>query len=123
MADATPIPTLIVAGGSAAEREHRIADALANRPPARTAVLLEGLPDGSAHLQESPELVIARTVAGCLCCTGNLVMKVTLNRLLRTHPSQLFIGVASTGHLAALHLVLSSPPYSAYLCVMQEGAT
>jgi hypothetical protein len=122
VADATPIPTVIVAGGSAAERERRIADALAKLPLARTAVLLEGLPDGSANLQEGPDLLIARTVAGCLCCAGNIVMKVTLNRLLRMRPAQLFVGVASTEHLAALQTVLSSPPYSSYLCVKQERA-
>lgn len=76
---------------------------------------MEGIPDGKLQLAEGPDLVIARTAPGCLCCTGNLVMKVSLNRLLRTRPSRIFIGVASSDHMASLREILSSPAYSALL--------
>ncbi|WP_241673202.1 GTPase [Lacisediminimonas profundi] len=115
MADAGPIPAILVSGGSASARESCIAAAIYALPPGRTAVLMEGIPDGKLHLAEGPDLTIARTAPGCLCCTGNLVMKITLNRLLRTRPSRIFIGVASRDHMASLREILSSPPYSALL--------
>jgi G3E family GTPase len=110
------ILTTIVAGRQIAAREAAIANLITSA--LRTAVILEGLPDGTdifAPLQQSTELQIARIAPGCLCCTGNLVLRVTLNRLLRQHPQRLYISVASTSHIASLRALLTQPPYDAWL--------
>jgi G3E family GTPase len=63
----------------------------------------------------SASLLISRIAPGCLCCTGNLVLRVTLNRLLRESPRRLFIGVARGEHLDQLRSWLESAPYDQLL--------
>lgn len=112
------IPATLVTGPSASRREAAIAAALAEstlHQNGATALILEGLPDGKPLLEPSDALLIARIAPGCLCCAGNLVMRVTLNRLLRQRPKQLFIGVASDEHLGQLRSWLSSAPYDQLL--------
>src|SRR5205085_6503161 len=96
------------------QREQAIA-AVLHQNGAFSAVILEGLPDGKPILAPSPSLLIERIAPGCLCCTGNLVLRVTLNRLLRRAPSRLFIGVASAGHLDQLRSWLGTAPYDQLL--------
>lgn len=103
----------IVTGPSAAMREAAIAASL---PPAqRCAVIIEGLPDGKATLVSSTTLDLHRVAPACLCCTGNLVLRVTLNRILRLRPDRLFIGVANRDHLDQLRSWLQQPPYDQLL--------
>ena len=109
------VTTSLVTGATARAREQRVAAQLASGAPAGVAVLLEGLPDGSTILAPSPTLLIERIAPGCLCCTGNLVLRVTLNRLLRRRPERLYIGLASTGHLDELRSWLQHPPYDQLL--------
>jgi G3E family GTPase len=73
------------------------------------------LPDGHTLLVPSDALLIARIAPGCLCCTGNLVLRVTLNRLLRRRPERLYIGLAATEHLDQLRSWLQAPPYDQLL--------
>jgi hypothetical protein len=106
------ILTTLVIGATISARETAIATAL---DPARpTALILEGLPDGASPLdaleQDSP-LHIARIAPGCLCCTGNLTMRVTLNRLLRRSPFRLYIALANATHVESLRAFLQQPPY------------
>jgi hypothetical protein len=111
--------------GSAAQREAAIAArlaALSGSPPEAgapsdgvSAVLLEGLPSGHTILSPSQHLHIHRIAPGCLCCTGNLVLRVTLNRILRLRPDRLFIGLAATDHLDQLRSWLQQPPYDQLL--------
>jgi G3E family GTPase len=63
----------------------------------------------------SDTLHVHRVAPACLCCTGNLVLRVTLNRILRSRPDRLYIGVASTGHLDQLRSWLQQPPYDQLL--------
>jgi hypothetical protein len=124
-----PIPTALVLGASAASREAAIARAIASENSSSTprsaavAVILEGLPDGSPVLEASDQILISRIAPGCLCCAGNLVMRVTLNRLLRQRPSRLFIGVAGTAHLDQLRSWLSSTPYDQLLALTPDLCT
>src|SRR5690606_20538826 len=106
-------------------REAAIATAISSATPRdeRVAVILEGMPDGHLALETSDELLISRIAPGCLCCAGNLVMRVTLNRLLRQQPTRLFIGVASTAHLDQLRSWLSSAPYDQLLALTAEFGT
>jgi G3E family GTPase len=104
----------LVTGASPAARERAIFAAL----PAgggNTAVILEGLADASSPLSPDSHLSVSRIAGGCLCCAGNLVLRVTLNRLLRHHPDHVLIGVGSSDHLDQLRSWLASPPYDQLL--------
>ena len=117
------IPATLVTGTRARLREAAIAAALDGAHidgPGRTAVILEGLPDGGAGLEPSDKLLITRIAPGCLCCAGQLVMRVTLNRLLRQRPERLFIGVADGTHLDQLRSWLSSAPYDQLLALTAD---
>ncbi len=109
----------LVTGATPARREHAIAarlDALAaTAPQARCVMLLEGLPDGHSVLPLSPQFPVHRIAPGCLCCTGNLVLRVTLNRILRLRPDRLFLGLATLDHLDQLRSWLQAPPYDQLL--------
>lgn len=80
-------------------------------PGHRIAIILEGLPSGDSVLSNSPTLLLQRIAPGCMCCIGNLAMRVTLNRLLRQRPARLFIGIASTEHIDKIRTFLSQAPY------------
>ncbi len=114
--------TVLVLGGRAGEREAAIAAAMT--AGAGSAAILEGLADGASVLAElaergpergAPQLL--RIAPGCLCCAGNLVLRVTLNRLLRRPPAQLFISLANAEHVEQLRQWLSAAPYDALLAL------
>jgi len=130
--------TVLVTGASAAAREQAIAALLAASPPSAlasdpdapravegttvpsqdlNAVILEGLGVAATPLESGPGLQVLRIAPGCLCCDGNLVLRVTLNRLLRQRPGRLFIGVASSEHLDQLRSWLAAPPYDQLLAL------
>ncbi|KQV88565.1 GTPase [Massilia sp. Root351] len=115
---APPTRTTLVTGARAAVREAAIAAALAHAgtPPSplpSAAVILEGLADANSPLVHAPEtgLQVLRIAPGCLCCAGNLVLRVTLNRLLRRPPAQLFISLANAEHVDQLRSMLLAAPY------------
>jgi G3E family GTPase len=113
------IPTTLVTGATAAARESAIAAALS--PGQSTAIILEGMADGNSRLvyDESDSTAwqpqVYRIAPGCLCCAGNLVLRVTLNRLLRRPPAQLFISLADATHVDRLRAMLATAPYDALL--------
>lgn len=123
--------TVLVLGTSAAAREQAIAALLdaspvsipgaagAAAPPAHAfdAVILEGFGVPATPLETGPGLQVTRIAAGCLCCDGVLVLRVTLNRLLRQRPRRLFIGLASGEHLDQLRSWLAAPPYDQLLAL------
>ena len=104
----------LVLGATAAAREQAIA-AIA---PAGAAILLEGMPSGHTILPDA--FAAVRIAPGCLCCTGNLVLRVTLNRILRRRPTRVFIGLASTEHLDQLRSWLLAPPYDQLLALTPD---
>lgn len=112
------IPTTLVVGADADARERAIARAVV--PGQATAAILEGLPSGKPVLVEHSLLSLARIAAGCPCCEGNLVLRVTLNRILRRKPARLFIGLTSGDHLPGLRAFLSAAPYSDLLALTEE---
>ena len=126
--------TVLVTGASAAAREQAIAALLAIPPAAVSdpavvpdvgagasrdfsAVILEGLGVAATPLETGPGLQVVRIAPGCLCCDGNLVLRVTLNRLLRQRPGRLFLGLASSEHLDQLRSWLAAPPYDQLLAL------
>jgi hypothetical protein len=121
-----PVTTTLVTGPSAGAREQAIYGQLelsnshhsgAHSPsPSLQAVVIEGLASGTSPLDSLPEhILFARIAPGCLCCAGNLVLRVTLNRLLRQRPERLFIGVARSEHLDQLRSWLQAEPYDQLL--------
>jgi hypothetical protein len=115
-----PVTTTLVTGASAAAREQAIHDQLMlpelHQGGAKLAVILEGLAPGNSPLDSLPAHILsARIAPGCLCCAGNLVLRVTLNRLLRQRPERLFIGVARSEHLDQLRSWLQAEPYDQLL--------
>lgn len=108
----------LVTGTTAEAREQAIASQLQH--DGRSAVILEGLPSGNPLLVPSPCLMLERIAPGCLCCTGNLVLRVTLNRLLRRRPERLFIGVARGEHLDQLRSWLQAAPYDQLLALTPD---
>lgn len=113
--------TSLVLGGRAATRESTIHSRL--DATQATAIILEGLPDGHSALDALPAtslLKIARIAPGCMHCIGNLVMRVTLNRMLRERPARLFISVANSEHLTQLHEFLRAAPYDALLTLTDD---
>ena len=127
MRHATPLT--LVSGARAADREAAIAHALL--PQQGAAVILEGLADGNSILadlaeQDSPQpsfpLQLLRIAPGCLCCSGNLVLRVTLNRLLRHPPAHLFISLADATHIEQLRTWLTASPYDVLLALQPDIA-
>jgi len=116
-----PVNTTLVTGASSGLRETAVAAALAALPEGQVcAALLEGLPDGHTHLVASTTLDLHRVAPACLCCTGNLVLRVTLNRILRHRPDNLYIGVANTDHIDQLRSWLQHPPYDQLLVLTPD---
>ncbi|MBQ5950483.1 GTPase [Massilia sp. ST3] len=129
------VATTLVTGDSAGAREDAIAalldaahaarDALpdshrssgAGRRGLESAVILEGMAASSTPLVSSPSLQVVRIAPGCLCCDGNLVLRVTLNRLLRQRPQRLYIGLARSEHLDQLRSWLQDAPYDQLLAL------
>lgn len=113
-----PVPTWLATG---AQREAAIAARLvaAAASPVNSVVILEGMPTGLSPLADladtTSKLQVLRIAPGCLHCSGNLVLRVTLNRVLRHPPAQLFIGLASAEHLELLRDFLQAAPYAALL--------
>jgi len=115
------VPATLVLGSDAAARETAIAAALENEPEA-AALILEGMADGADKFGafSALPLHIARIAPGCPCCSGNLTMRVTLNRMLRLRPARLYIGLASAGHLSGIRDFLSQPPYDTLLTLTDD---
>ena len=114
------LPAILVTGAGAAQREEAIAALLAtplSSSGAFSAVILEGLASGSSPIPETSSVRLVRLAVGCPCCAGNLVLRVTLNRLLRQGPERLFIGLASGEHLDQLRSWLQQPPYDQLLAL------
>lgn len=108
----------IVSGNSPVAREAAIAADI--NTPGATAVILEGLPAGKANPLDLPHIQLHRIAPACMCCTGNLTFRVTLNRVLRSKPARLYLGLSSIEHLDAIRHFLSAPPYDALLTLTPD---
>ncbi|MBQ5941352.1 GTPase [Massilia sp. AB1] len=146
------VATTLVTGASASAREQAISTLLARLPgqaathhpdaPAgahidsssssasgaatarlESAVILEGMAASSTPLVSTPSLQVVRIAPGCLCCDGNLVLRVTLNRLLRQRPRHLYIGLARSEHLDQLRSWLQDAPYDQLLALNPDIQT
>jgi len=108
------IPTTLVIGASATERERAIAVAMADDPDSeliKSAILLEGLSDGKPMLLTQDNCIVIRIAAGCLCCSNNMIMRTYLNRLIQQKPQQLFLSLSNHLHLERIKDAISSGGY------------
>ncbi len=122
-----PVPTWLVTGSRAGERENAIADLLTTG--VASVIILEGLSDGGSALafdpadgpvRLDPVPQVLRIAPGCLHCSGNLVLRVTLNRVLRHSPARLYISLATAEHLELLRSWLSEAPYGELLDLQSD---
>lgn len=106
----------LVFGGSHAARERAIAAAI--EPELSSSAIIEGMPSGEAaleDLQQDTDLEVFRVVAGCPCCSGNLTIRVTLNRALKRRPQRLYLSLSNAGHKSQVVNFLQEPQYRALL--------
>jgi len=121
------ILTTLVIGATAAARETAILRSIETQAADThsTALILEGLPGGAIpSIRPEGDIPfithLARIAPSCPCCTGNLTMRVTLNRILRHSPERLYIGLASDAHLHGIRDFLAGPPYDKLLALSQD---
>jgi G3E family GTPase len=118
------IRTTLVWGARPSAREAAIAAALDAHDPLEgpAAVILEGIPDGSSNfdLNDARNIHVVRIAPGCICCGGNLTMRVTLDRVLRRRPQRLYIGLANADHLLQIRHFLQRPPYDTLLSLTDD---
>ena len=106
----------LVLGGSQAARERAIAAAA--KAGVSSVAIVEGLPSGETALEELPEgvnLDVFRVAPGCPCCSGNLTIRVTLNRALRKRPAHLYLSLSNAEHREQVLNFLREPQYRALL--------
>lgn len=106
----------LVFGGSHAARERAIA--AATEADLRSVAIVEGLPSGEAVLDELPAgvaLEVFRVAPGCPCCSGNMTIRVTLNRVLRQRPDRLYLSLSNAEHKSQVLNFLREPQYLALL--------
>jgi hypothetical protein len=124
-----PVPAWLVTGPRAGAREAAIAAHLPSE--GGSVIILEGLSDGGSALSFDPAdgpfpdksvPQVIRIAPGCLHCSGNLILRVTLNRVLRRPPARLYISLASAEHLELLRSWLSEAPYGALLDLQDDIA-
>jgi hypothetical protein len=107
-------------GKLAAQREAAIAARL--DPTHSSALILEGLASGTATLEtvaNAAHFPLVRVAPACMCCIGNLTLRVHLNRILRKAPERIFISLASDEHIAQIRNFLSAPSYDALLTLAE----
>lgn len=104
------IPTVLLTGARGAGKTTLLA-ALLERAPAeaRIAVLLTEV--GDARLPPPrPGVTVAAAEPGCICCVGQVGLRVALTRLLReARPERLYVELTEPAHLAASLRTLGSP--------------
>lgn len=111
----------LVYGSSSNIREQIIASQF--EPASPTVVIAEGIASANTALQALEtlhHLQVFRIAPGCPCCSGNLTMRVTLNRILRRPPQRLYLSLASAAHLPQIRNFLQEEQYQSLLSLSEE---
>jgi G3E family GTPase len=103
------VATVLVSGARGAGKTTLLGALLDARPAGeRQAVLLTEA--GEARLAPRASLTIVEADPGCICCVGQVSLRVALTRLLReARPERLYVELAEPAHLAASLRTLTSP--------------
>lgn len=115
-----PITVTLIAGSSYSQREAWICNQITQVPAQKMGVLLEGLPQGVGSLESSQNLLLERLASGCFCCVGNLVVRIVLNRLIRSKTSHIFISLSQAEHVSSFKTFLQDPPYQELIQIESE---
>lgn len=93
---------------------------LATRPShERWVVLVE---EGSQALTAPPGVTLYQLAPGCVCCTGQLTLRVTLARVLRLdRPDRIVLDLAPSAHRAQVDALLRGPAFAGRLSVSDAG--
>ena len=119
------ITMTLVSGATAAQREAAIVARIKTLvADARVGLILEG-PAGADNLlsrsaRDDERLMVQRIAAGCPCCSGNLTLRVTLDRSIRRRPAHIFLSLADDAHLEQLRRFLRTPPYDGHLLLTED---
>lgn len=111
----------LVYGSSSSVREQAIASQFES--DSTTVVIAEGIAGANTALQaleKQEQLQVFRIAPGCPCCSGNLTMRVTLNRILRKPPQRLYLSLASAAHLSQIRNFLQEGQYQTLLSLSDE---
>lgn len=107
--------TVTVAHAADAADAQAALDAWLQSAPPPRAVIAEGL----QPLQAPDEVALSQLTAGCVCCIGQLPLKVTLLRTLRsTRPRSLLLLVARAEHLPRVRALLADGTLGVKLTVV-----
>lgn len=103
------VATVVVTGARGAGKTTWLAHELARRPVGeRRAVLLTEA--GAVALPESANVTVVAAEPGCICCVGQVSLRVALTRLLReAQPQRLYLELGEPAHLAASLRTLRNP--------------
>lgn len=113
--------TTLVYGGDSRAREQAITSRF--DASSSTVVIAEGIANSDATLhalEAQQQLQVFRIAPGCPCCSGNLTMRVTLNRILRRPPQRLYLSIASAAHLPQMRKFLQESQYQSLLSLSEE---
>ena len=115
------IELTLVHGSRSVEREQAIASRL--NKSLKNIIIAEGVADGSGtleYLAEQKIIELVRIAPACPCCTGNLTMRVTLNRILRQSPEAIYLSLSSNAHLSGIRGFLQHPQYVQLLRLTED---
>ena len=89
----------------AAEHQLQLDDWIAEHPSGRRAVIAES---AFSPLEVRGDVVLARLAPGCVCCVGQVPLRVTLTRTVRAHrPDDVLLLLASAEHLPRVRALLA----------------
>jgi G3E family GTPase len=92
--------------------------ALAHVAEGPQAVIVEG---GPGTFVASRGITLVQLAAGCVCCVGQLPLRVTVARLLRqVRPARLWIEMADGAHLPAVRRQLAGPGFHGAIALMDR---
>lgn len=114
------IPTTLIVGATAQDRERTIAGLIRRHHEApHCAVLLEGLSGGTPILESLPHVTVTRIAPGCVCCSNQMVMRTYLHRLIRQQPDHLYLSLADHTHLNNVRNALQRDGYENVLTLSE----
>jgi G3E family GTPase len=117
-----PVPANLVTGFLGAGKTTAILHLLAHRPrEARWAVLVNEFGElgiDGATLGAAGGVVVREIAGGCVCCAGNLPMRVALTQLLRVaRPQRLIVEPTGLGHATGVFDALAVGDLSPHVSV------
>lgn len=87
------------------EQQAQLDDWLAQPPRGRRAVIAES---GLLPLEAPADVPLARLAPGCVCCVGQVPLRVTLTRTVRAvRPDDLLLLLATADHLPRVRALLA----------------